>query len=68
MDFNCELKQVQSKKSVSNDMVYKLILETDNPLVMDLGKLPSNTLFDVSITLHSNTVKNKRKENDGIAI
>lgn len=68
MDFNCELKQVQSKKSVSNDMVYKLILETDNPLVMDLGKLPSDTLFDVSITLHSNTVKNKRKENDGIAI
>ena len=52
MNFQAEIKQVQARKTASNDIVYKLVVETDNPMILDLGKLPSDTLFDISVTLH----------------
>lgn len=65
MDFKAEIKQVQARKSASLDMVYKLVLESDNPLIMDLAKLPSDSLFDVSVTLHDNKPSKLNKENVG---
>lgn len=44
-----ELKKTSQRKSVSNDQIYQLVFETDNPMVMDLGKLPSDTLFELEI-------------------
>ena len=61
MDFSAEIKQVQARKAASNDIVYKLVLETDNPMILDLGKLPSDTLFDVSVNLHNNS-QNEQSE------
>lgn len=62
MVFTAEIKQVQARKTVSNDMVYKLVIETDNVQIMDLGKLPSDTLFDISVNLNDNTAYNEHKE------
>lgn len=39
----------QSKKGLDN--VYRIVFITDNPLVMDLGKLPSDTYFQVEIEI-----------------
>ena len=50
MDFLAELKQTkQSKKGMDN--IYSIAFETDNPLILDLGKLPSDTLFKVTVDL-----------------
>lgn len=56
MELKCELKSVQSKAYASGDMVYKLVLLTENPMAMDLGKLPFNTLFYVKIGVENNEV------------
>ncbi len=52
MKFQAELKKTSQKKTISNDQVYQLVLETDNPIVMDLGKLPADILFDVEIKVN----------------
>jgi hypothetical protein len=49
MDFKAELKKAQVRKSASNDMVYQLVFETDDVTVLDLGKLPSETIFAVNV-------------------
>lgn len=45
------------------DNQHELVLRTDNPLILDLGKLPSDTIFDVSVTLYNNKNKKRTKEN-----
>lgn len=52
MNFKAEVKKVESKKQ-SLDMIYKITLETDNPMILDLGKLPSDTIVDVEIGLEN---------------
>lgn len=48
MEFIAELVETkQTKKALDN--VYRVSFVTDNPLVMDLGKLPSDTVFTVDI-------------------
>jgi hypothetical protein len=49
MTITAELKRTSQRKSVSNDQTYQLVFETDDPRVMDLGKLPSETLFKLRI-------------------
>lgn len=49
MKIQAELKKTSQRKSASNDQVYQLVFETDNAEVMDLGKYPSDTLFDVKV-------------------
>jgi len=55
MNFKAELKKTSQRKSVSNDQTYQLVFETDNPMVMDLGKLPPDTLFKLTIDIDGNT-------------
>ena len=50
MQFIAELKKTQQLKRVSGDNEYKVILVTDNPEILDLGKLRADTLFDIIIT------------------
>lgn len=59
MDFQAEIKQVSASKQVSNDITYKLVLETSNPLLLDLGKLPSDTIVTVSIEVVQDSLSNK---------
>ena len=51
MEFEAELKRTSQRKAASLDNVYQVVLETDNPMVLDLGKLPSDTTFIVTIQI-----------------
>lgn len=51
MQITAELKETKQSKRVSMDNVYTLKFETDNPLVMDLGKLPPDTVFTLTIDI-----------------
>lgn len=47
--FNAEIKRTTQKKMASLDNVYELVLNTDNPELLELGKLPSDTLVNVTV-------------------
>lgn len=49
MEFNAEIKKTSQRKAASMDNVYQIVLETDNPLILDLGKLPADTLLNVVV-------------------
>jgi len=50
MEFQAELKKTsQTKKSLDN--IYQVVFETNNPLVLDLGKLDPETLFKVKVDI-----------------
>jgi hypothetical protein len=49
MEFLAELKQTKQTKSTSQDNVYSLTFATDDCRIMDIGKLPSDTLFVVKV-------------------
>lgn len=68
MDFTAEIIRTSQRKLASNDNQYELVLRTENPNILDLGKLPSDTVFDIKINLHDSTVQKANKGNDGIAI
>lgn len=65
MDFQAEIIRTTQRKLVSNDQQYEIVFRTNNPMLLDLGKLPSDSLFDVSVNLHSNTATESQKLNDG---
>lgn len=54
MKFKAELKSTSQAKAASLDNVYKIVLITDNSDIMDLGKLPPDTIFDVEIKHDAN--------------
>lgn len=54
VNITAELKKTSQRKAVSNDQAYQLVFETDNPQIMDLGKLPSDTLFSLEIGIEKN--------------
>lgn len=49
MVFKAEIKRTSQRKVASLDNVYQVVLETDDPNILDLGKLPSDTLVEVTI-------------------
>ena len=49
MKFKAEIKNVQMNKLVSLDNEYKLTLITNDPTILELGKIPSDTIVDVEI-------------------
>jgi uncharacterized protein related to proFAR isomerase len=49
MEFLAELKKVEGKGK-NLDMIYSITFETDNPMILDLGKLPKDTVFIVNIS------------------
>lgn len=51
MEFIAELKSVsQTKKSLDN--IYKITFETNNPMILDLGKLPPDQTMKVSVDIN----------------
>lgn len=65
MDFIAEIIRTSQRKLVSNDNQYEVVLRTDNPMILDLGKLPSDTMFSVSITLNNTPEQKSNKDNVG---
>lgn len=51
MEITAELRETKQTKKVSLDNVYSLRFETDDPRVMDLGKLPPDTIFKVTVEI-----------------
>jgi len=49
IEFLAEIKRTSQRKTVSLDNVYQVVLETDNPNILDLGKLEADTLVKVTI-------------------
>uniref|UniRef100_A0A7C5Z3D8 Uncharacterized protein n=1 Tax=candidate division CPR3 bacterium TaxID=2268181 RepID=A0A7C5Z3D8_UNCC3 len=49
ISFIAEIKEVKQQKLVSLDNQYSIKLITDNSQILDLGKLPPDTLLKVSI-------------------
>lgn len=49
MEFVSEVKKVSQRKTASLDQVYQLVLETDNPNILDLGKLPADVTVRVKV-------------------
>jgi hypothetical protein len=49
MEFNAEIKKTSQRKAASMDNVYQLVLETENPSILDLGKLPADTLLKIVV-------------------
>ena len=45
-----EIKKASMRKAASGDSVYQLILECEDDQIMDLGKLPAQTLVVVTIS------------------
>lgn len=63
MNFKAEIIRTSQRKLSSNDNQYEIVFRTDNPMILDLGKLPSDSLFDIDITLYNNNGTNSSKEN-----
>lgn len=53
MEFIAEIKRTSQRKAASLDNIYQIVLETDNPTLMDLGKLPADTLVKCSLEVQS---------------
>lgn len=51
MDIKAEIIRVSQRKLSSGDNQYEIVFRHENPLAMDLGKLPADTLFNVRIDI-----------------
>lgn len=52
MQFTAEVKKVSQRKTASLDQVYQLVLETDNPDILDLGKLPADVTVKIRVQVN----------------
>lgn len=53
MQFVAEIIRTSQRKLASNDNQYEIVLRTENPLILDLGKLPSETTVKVTVELEN---------------
>jgi len=49
--FLAEIKRTSQTKKASLDNEFQVVLVTDNPMILDLGKLPPETLVKVTVEL-----------------
>jgi hypothetical protein len=64
MTFEAEIIRTSQRKLVSSDNQYELLLRTDNPMILDLGKLPSDTIVVVMVELKEDNGKTQTKRYD----
>lgn len=62
MKFEAEIIRTAQRKLVSGDNQYEVVLRTNNPLVLDLGKLSADTIFTVSVGINKQTVYNSKSK------
>jgi hypothetical protein len=65
LEFQAEIIRTAQRKLSSGDNQYEVVFRTENPMCLDLGKLPSDSLFRVSVELvaKDNKQHNMSKEN-----
>ena len=64
MEFIAEITQTKQRKLVSLDNQYELKLVTDDPNIMDLGKLPPDVLVKVKVEIYDEArERNKKPKN-----
>lgn len=51
MEFTAIIRKVSAKHTVVNDKVVELVLQTENPMVLDLGKIPAETLYRITVEI-----------------
>lgn len=51
MKFEAEIIRTSQRKLASNDNQYEVVFRTENPLILDLGKLRSDQLVSVAVEL-----------------
>lgn len=49
MKFLAEIKKTSQRKAASLDNVYQVVLETDDPSILDLGKLKPDQTVEVTV-------------------
>lgn len=59
MDFKAEIKKTMQYKTSSTDNLYEVTFRTNNPMIMDLGKLPSRTSVNIKVGLVENQAVEK---------
>lgn len=47
--FVMEIKQCGGKKTASSEMVYRLVMDTDDKQLLELGALPSDQTVKVTV-------------------
>lgn len=52
MKFVAEIKRVAQRKTASLDQIYQLVVETDNPNILDLGKLPADVTVKIVVEVN----------------
>lgn len=62
MEFTAEIIRTSQRKLVSNDNQFEVVLRTQNPMILDLGKLPSDKVFKVSVELIEPKKEKKKEE------
>ena len=53
IEFEAEIRKVEAKKLITNDMEYKLILTTSDNRLIELAKLPADSMIKVTIEIET---------------
>ena len=64
MKFRAEIIRTSQRKLASNDNQYEIVFRTENPLILDLGKLQGDSLVNVTIELEEKKEEHERDEYD----
>jgi hypothetical protein len=51
MEFIAEVKRTSQRKAASLDNVYEITFATDNPNILDLGKLSADTIVKITVDI-----------------
>jgi len=57
LNFLAEAKLTKQVKANDLSQRYTIVLETNNPNLMDLGKLPYDTMFEVTISVSKDKLR-----------
>ena len=49
IEFTAEIREVKSRKLITNDIEYTVKLNTENPIILELAKIPADQLVKVKI-------------------
>lgn len=49
INFDAEVRKVESKKLITNDIEYKVTFNSSDPVLLDLGKIEADRVVKVSV-------------------
>lgn len=52
IEFIAEVREVKSKKLITNDLEYKVVFNSDNPIILELARIPADQLVKVTVETH----------------